>query len=72
MIITITMKNWNIFDITNFLTTRLGENPMAKYSLEDFVGVLKSMRSLRVAFDDLMESYRCFILVTLILVIDEW
>merc|ERR1719391_904875 len=37
---------------------RLGENPMAKYSLEDFVGVLKSMRSLRVAFDDLMESYR--------------
>merc|ERR1719175_170007 len=39
---------------------RLGENPMAKYSLEDFVGVLKSMRSLRVAFDDLMESYRVY------------
>merc|ERR1712212_297244 len=37
-----------------------GVNPMAKYSLEDFVGVLKSMRQLRKAFDNLMESYRVY------------
>ena len=40
------------------LISRAGVNPMAKYSLEDFVGVLKSMRQLRKAFDNLMESYR--------------
>merc|ERR1719370_86093 len=39
---------------------RAGVNPMAKYSLEDFVGVLKSMRQLRKAFDNLMESYRVY------------
>merc|ERR1719275_234742 len=33
---------------------------MAKYSLKDFVKVLKSMRSLRVAFDNLMEGYRVY------------
>merc|ERR1719187_129119 len=40
--------------------TRVGANPMAKYNLKDFVGVLVSMRSLRVAFDDLMEDYRVY------------
>ena len=44
--------------VTINLVTRAGVNPMAKYSLEDFVGVLKSMRQLRKAFDNLMESYR--------------
>merc|ERR1719234_2914546 len=39
---------------------RAGVNPMAKYELKDFVTVLKSMRSLRVAFDNLMESYRVY------------
>ena len=51
------------------LMTRIGENPMAKYSLKDFVKVLKSMRSLRVAFDNLMEGYRCLVLVTLIIIL---
>merc|ERR1719394_1531888 len=35
-----------------------GGNPMAKYSLADFVKVLKSMRTLRAAFDKLLEGYR--------------
>merc|ERR1719234_1828897 len=40
--------------------SRAGVNPMAKYELKDFVTVLKSMRSLRVAFDNVMESYRVY------------